>query len=243
MGRMTNPTADDRKRAAALKALELIQPGMIVGLGTGSTAAHFVTALGERVKAGLKVTGVPTSSAAHALAMDAGIPLTTVDEAPQIDITIDGADEADRQFRLIKGGGAAHLREKIVAAASRRMVAIMDDSKLVEALGRFPLPVEIVPFAHKTTLRRIAEAAAQAGCQGNFTRLRGGDAHPTVTDNGNLIADLDCEMIPDPEGLAAVLSAIPGVVEHGLFIGLCSGLIVGRADGVEVIEAAARGVA
>ncbi len=237
---MPNPTADDRKRAAALKALDLIQPGMIVGLGTGSTAAHFVRALGEKVRGGLQITGVPTSASAHALAVDAGIPLTNVDDAPRIDITVDGADEADRQFRLIKGAGAAHLREKIVAAASNRMVAIMDDSKLVDALGRFPLSVEIVPFAHKTTMRRIAEAAAQAGCQGNFTRLRGGDAHPAVTDNGNLVADLDCELIPDPDALAASLSAIPGLVEHGLFIGLCSMLIVGRADGADVIEAAQR---
>ncbi|MCC6920632.1 MAG: ribose-5-phosphate isomerase RpiA [Alphaproteobacteria bacterium] len=234
---MPNPTADDRKRAAALKALEFVRPGMIVGLGTGSTAAHFVQALGKKVKAGLQITGVPTSASAHALAVDAGIPLTTVDEAPQIDLTVDGADEADRQFRLIKGAGAAHLREKIVASASRRMIAIMDDSKLVEVLGRFPLSVEIVPFAHKTTMRRIAEAAVQAGCQGNFTRLRGGDAHPAVTDNGNLVADLDCEMIPDPTALATALSAIPGVVEHGLFIGICSTLIVGRGDGVEVIDA------
>jgi ribose 5-phosphate isomerase A len=233
---MPNPTADDRKRAAALKALDLVEPGMIVGLGTGSTAAHFVKALGERVAGGLKITGVPTSAAAEALARDAGIPLAALDDVSQVDLTIDGADEADRAFRLIKGGGAAHLREKIVAAASRRMVAIMDDSKLVDPLGRFPLPVEIVSFAHRTTMRRIADAAVAAGCQGNFIRLRGGDAHPVRTDNGNLVADLDCQAIPDPEGLAAALSATPGVVEHGLFIGLCSGLIVGTADGVEMID-------
>lgn len=233
---MTNPTADDRKRAAALRALEFIQPGMIVGLGTGSTAAHFVKALGERVKAGLKITGVATSTAAEALAADAGIPLAELDDVAQVDLTIDGADEADRGFRLIKGAGAALLREKIVAAASTRMIAIMDDTKLVEALGAFPLPVEIAPFAHRTTMRRIADAAVAAGCQGNFTRLRGGDGHPIHTDNGNFIADLDCQAIPDPEGFAAALSAIPGVVEHGLFIGLCTGLIIGTATGVDVIE-------
>ncbi|BCW89797.1 Ribose-5-phosphate isomerase A [Alphaproteobacteria bacterium SO-S41] len=235
---MTNLTADDRKRAAALKALDFIADGQIVGLGTGSTAAHFVKALGERVKAGLKITGVATSTAAEALAIEAGITLVGIDEVPHIDITVDGADEADRSFRLIKGGGAAHLREKIVAAASRRMIAILDDSKLVDALGRFPLPVEIVPFACKTTLRHIADAAVAAGCGGNFIRLRGGEAHPVITDNGNAIADLDCQSIPDPEALAAALSAIPGVVEHGLFLGLCSGLIIGTPSGVEVIEPA-----
>lgn len=238
---MTHPTADDRKRAAALKALDFIQPGQIVGLGTGSTAAHFVRALGEKVRAGLKITGVPTSAAAEALAVESAIPLAGVDDVPHIDITIDGADEADRAFRLIKGGGAAHLREKIVAAASRRMIAIMDDSKLVEGLGAFPLPVEIVPFAHRTTMRHIAAAAVAAGCGGNFIRLRGGDAHPLITDNGNLVADLDCQTIPDAEALAAALSAIPGVVEHGLFIGLCSGLIVGTQSGVEIIEPPAHG--
>lgn len=233
---MTNNTADDRKRAAALKALDLISDGMIVGLGTGSTAAHFVRALGERVRSGLRITGVPTSAAAETLAIEAGIPLAELDAVPHVDITIDGADEADRSFRLIKGGGAAHLREKIVAAASRRMIAIMDDSKLVDALGRFPLPLEIVPFAARTTLRHAADAAAAAGCAGNFVRLRGGDAHPVISDNGNLIADLDCGMIPDAEALASALSAIPGLVEHGLFIGLCHGLIVGTAQGAEFIE-------
>jgi ribose 5-phosphate isomerase A len=233
---MTNNTADDRKRAAALKALDLIHDGMIVGLGTGSTAAHFVKALGEKVKAGLKITGVATSDSAESLAIEAGIPLAGIDEVPHIDLTVDGADEADRAFRLIKGGGAAHLREKIVAKASRRMVAILDDSKLVDGLGRFPLPVEIVRFACKTTLRHIADAAVAAGCGGNFIRLRGGEAHPVTTDNGNLIADLDCQSIPDPEALAAALSAIPGVVEHGLFLGLCSMLIVGTPGGVDIIE-------
>lgn len=233
---MTNTTADDRKRAAAIKALDLIHDGMIVGLGTGSTAAHFVRALGDKVKAGLKITGVATSAAAEALAIEAGIPLAELDAVPHVDITVDGADEADRSFRLIKGGGAAHLREKIVAAASRRMVAIMDDTKLVDVLGRFPLPLEIIPFAARTTMRHAADAAAAAGCEGNFVRLRGGDAHPLISDNGNLVADLDCGMIPDPEALAAALSAIPGLVEHGLFIGLCHALIVGHAEGAELIE-------
>ncbi len=233
---MTNLTADDRKRAAALKALDLIADGMIVGLGTGSTAAHFVDGLGERVKAGLRITGVATSLAAEALARRAGITLAALDDVPHVDLTIDGADEADRGFRLVKGGGAAHLREKIVAAASRRMIAIMDDAKLVDGLGRFPLPLEITPFGARTTMRHAADAAAASGCSGNFVRLRGGDARPVLSDNGNLIADLDCGAIPDTEDLAARLAAIPGLVEHGLFIGLCDGLIVGRPDGVEFIE-------
>lgn len=233
---MTNLTADDRKRATALKALDFIQDGMIVGLGTGSTAAHFVKALGAKVKAGLRITGVATSAAAETLAIEAGIPLAELDAVPHVDLTVDGADEADRSFRLIKGGGAAHLREKIVAAASRRMIAIMDDSKLVECLGRFPLPLEIVPFAARTTMRHAAYAAAAAGCSSNFVRLRGGDAHPVITDNGNLVADIDCGMIPDAEALASTLEAIPGIVEHGLFLGLCHTLIVGRPEGAEVIE-------
>lgn len=233
---MTHDTADDRKRAAALKALDYIESGMVVGLGTGSTAAHFVRGLGEKVQAGLNITGVATSLSAEALARDAGIRLVSLDEVDRVDVTVDGADEADRSYRLIKGGGAAHLREKIVATASRRMIAIMDNSKLVDTLGRFPLPVEIVSFSHRTTARRVADAAASAGCQGNFVRLRGGDAHPVKTDNGNLVLDLDCGLIPDPEGLANALAAIPGVVEHGLFLGVCSALIVGHADRVEVIE-------
>jgi len=235
---MTNNTADDRKRAAALLALDLIHDGMIVGLGTGSTAAHFVKALGQRVKAGLKITGIATSAAAETLAIEAGITLAELDDVPHVDITIDGADEADRSFRLIKGAGAAHLREKIVAAASRKMVAIMDDTKLVEALGRFPLSLEIIPFAARTTMRHAADAAAAAGCSSNFIHLRGGDAHPIISDNGNLIADLDCGTIPDPEALATSLSAIPGLVEHGLFIGLCHALIIGHPEGAEMIEPA-----
>jgi len=152
---MTNNTADDRKRAAALKALDLIHDGMIVGLGTGSTAAHFVKALGEKVKAGLKITGVATSDSAESLAIEAGIPLAGIDEVPHIDITIDGADEADRSFRLIKGGGAAHLREKIVAKASRRMVAILDDSKLVDAAER-------ALFAQVSTIKGAVLSAVKA---------------------------------------------------------------------------------
>jgi ribose 5-phosphate isomerase A len=229
-------TADDMKRAAALKALDCIEAGQIVGLGTGSTAAHFIKGLGERVRAGLAVTGVPTSKAAAELARAEGIALKELDEVSGIDVTIDGADEATRDFVLIKGGGAAHVREKIIAAASAKMIAIMDGSKLVDALGRFPLPVEILPFAHRTTMRHLAAAAAELGCRNNHVHLRGGEAHPVLSDNGNLVADLDCGFIPDPAALAVRLSAIPGVVDHGLFVSLCRMLIVGHADGVTVIE-------
>ncbi len=231
-----NATADDQKKAAALKALDYVSDGQIVGLGTGSTAAHFVRGLAERVRGGLKITGVATSKATEELAAAEGVPLAALDEVAGIDVTVDGADEADRDFRLVKGGGGALLREKIVAVASRRMVAIMDGSKLVDSLGRFKLPVEIVPFAHRTTMRAVAAAAAATGCSGNFVHIRGGETHPFVTDNGNLIADLECGFIPHPEDLAAALSAIPGVVEHGLFLGLCSTLVVGHAGGVEVLE-------
>jgi ribose 5-phosphate isomerase A len=228
-------TSDDQKRAAAAKAAEFVESGMALGLGTGSTAEHFVRELGKRVATGLKVRATSTSERTEALAREVGIAMMTLDQLGVPDLTIDGADEVDADLRLIKGGGGALLREKIVAAASKKMLVIADGSKRVEALGEFPLPVEIVTFAPQTIMRQIADAAARAGCRGNLTRLRGGE-HPFRTDQGNLIADVDCEFIPNPDELARALSAIPGVVEHGLFIGLCQTLILGHATGVEVIE-------
>lgn len=233
---MTNNTADDMKREAALKALDYIEAGQIVGLGTGSTAVHFVKGLGARVRAGLQITGVATSKSTAELAAAEGIALKELDDVTHIDVTVDGADEAARDFTLIKGGGAAHVREKIVAAASRKMIAIMDGSKLVDALGRFPLPVEILPFAYHTTMRHLAAAAAELGCRNNHVHLRGREGHPVVSDNGNYIADLDCGFIPDAAALGQRLSAIPGVVDHGLFVGLCKMLIVGHAGGVTILE-------
>jgi ribose 5-phosphate isomerase A len=228
-------TSDDQKRAAAARAAEFVEAGMALGLGTGSTAEHFVRELGKRVKTGLKVRATSTSERTEALAREAGIPVFTLDELGVPDITVDGADEVDAELRLIKGGGGALLREKVVASASKRMIVIADGSKRVAALGAFPLPVEIVTFAPQTTMRRIAEAAARAGCRGNLTHLRGGE-HPFRTDQGNYIADVACEFIPNPDELARALCAIPGVVEHGLFIGLCQTLILGHGTGVEVVE-------
>jgi ribose 5-phosphate isomerase A len=224
---------DDHKRAAALKALDLVADGMRLGLGTGSTAAMFVEALGERVAGGLQVTGVPTSEATRRQAEGLGIPLIELDETP-LDLTIDGADEIDRGFNLIKGGGGALLREKIVAASSRRMVVIADASKQVQSLGRFPLPVEIVPFGAASTARRIAEAARQAGCEGELVLRRNGD-EPVVTDNGNWIVDCHFGAIAAPADLAVALAIVPGVVEHGLFVALCSGAIIGGPGGPEAL--------
>lgn len=229
------PTADEQKKAAAIKALEEVRDGMVVGLGTGSTAAHFVRALGEKVRGGMKIRAVPTSQATEELAKAEKIPLVGLEEIERIDVTVDGADEVDRELTLIKGGGGALLREKMVATFSRRLVIIADGAKLVETLGRFPLPVEVVRFAWKATARRVADVAAEFGCEGNLVRIRGGEAHPFVSDNGNYILDMDCGRIPDAHGLDHMLSHIVGVVETGLFIGMADALILGRANGVDVV--------
>lgn len=232
----TNLTIDDQKRAAAEAALEYVKPGMRLGLGTGSTAEHFVRALAPRAKAGLKITAVATSERTAALAQELGISVGDLNSVRHLDLTIDGADEIGPSLMLVKGGGGALLREKIVAAASDRMVVIADAAKVVDPLGRFPLPVEIVPFAHLVTMERIAEAAARAGCSQNLMRLRGGDAHPFKTDSGNFVADCSAEIIPDPERLARALEQIPGVVDHGLFINLCSVALIGSPNGVATLE-------
>jgi ribose 5-phosphate isomerase A len=220
-------SADDFKRQAAAKALEFVEPGMKLGLGTGSTAKHFVDLLGARVKAGLKV------QQAEAL----GIPLTTLDDVLQLDLTVDGADEFDSDLRLIKGGGGALLREKIVAAASDRMIVIADASKHVRTLGAYPLPVEVVRFGAKTTRSMIEELAADAGCAGDITLRLKVDGQPFVTDGGNYIYDCAFGSIEEPELLDEALKIAPGVVEHGLFLGLADLAIVGSAAGVELIEA------
>lgn len=223
-------TVDEQKRIAARAALDHVEPGMRLGLGTGSTAALFIEALGERVAGGLDVTCVPTSRASEAQAAALDIPLTTLNETPELDLTVDGADELDAALRLIKGGGGALLREKIVAHASRRMIVIADHSKKVKALGAFALPVEIMAFSLAATTRAIEQAARDAGCEGAVARrMAGGDAFKT--DNGNPILDCAFGAIPDPEKLAAALDAIPGVVEHGLFIGLCDLALLGTQAG------------
>jgi ribose 5-phosphate isomerase A len=227
---------DALKRQAAARALEEVRDGMKLGLGTGSTAKHFVELLGEKVKLGMKVIGVPTSEATRADAIRCGVPLTTLDEVDHLDLTIDGADEIDPALDLIKGGGGALLREKIVAAASDRMIVIADDSKWVETLGRFPLPVEVIPFGLGATQAAIAKAFTQAGVSGQMIIRRGKDGHAFVTDGGHWIVDAHLGRIGDPPRLAGLLSVIPGVVEHGLFIGLGSVAVLAGAHGIRVVE-------
>jgi ribose 5-phosphate isomerase A len=228
-------TPDEQKRAAAKAALHFVKPGMKLGLGTGSTARHFVDCIGDMVKAGFTVTCVPTSEATRAQAQSLGIPLTTLDESPQLDLTVDGADELDSSLTLIKGGGGALLREKIVASSSAHMVVIADQSKKVERLGAYPLPVEIVPFGVKSTAIKIENGAKWAGCSGPIT-LRIRDGKPFISDNGNLILDCAFGTIPDAQKLASVLAMIPGVVEHGLFIRIASVAIIGTETGTQIIE-------
>jgi ribose 5-phosphate isomerase A len=230
-------TSDDQKRAAARAAAETVQSGMTVGLGTGSTAAHLVTALGTRVKAGLDIVCVPTSAATAKLAEAAGIRLTTLDERPHLDVTIDGADEIDPILTLIKGGGGALLREKIVATASDRMVVIADESKKVKTLGRFPLPVEVIPFGVTATRNMVAAMVREIGCEGMIGVRKRADGGPFVTENGNLILDCSFGLIAEPLELAAALRIIPGVVEHGLFIGLADQAFIAGPGGVETLTA------
>ena len=225
-----------QKRAAAARAVEFVHPGMRLGLGTGSTAKHFVELLGERVRVGLDVVGVPTSEVTRALAEKLGIKLTTLDETPELDLTVDGADEIAPDLTLIKGGGGALLREKIVASASATMLVIADESKCVSLLGRFPLPVEIVPFGAQATRRAVEAAASAAGCPGAAIMRKGPNGHAFVTDGGHWVLDAQLQRIPDPQGLAARLAVIPGVMEHGLFIGLARTAIVAGPDGVRLIE-------
>ncbi len=227
---------EELKRAAAARALEYVENGMQLGLGTGSTAKHFVELLGERVRGGLRVIGVPTSEATRADAERCGVPLTTLDEIDHLDLTVDGADEIDPSLNLIKGGGGALLREKIVAAASARMVVISDDSKWVDTLGRFPLPVEVIPFGLGATRHALVTAFAQAGVAGEISLRQGKDGHAFVTDGGHWIVDAHLGRIPDPPRLAALLSAIPGVVEHGLFIGLAKTAILAGSQGLRIVD-------
>jgi ribose 5-phosphate isomerase A len=229
--------AEKLKHAAAARAVELVRPGMRIGLGTGSTARHFVSLLAERVRGGLDIVGVPTSEATRADAERQGVPLTTLDETPELDLTVDGADEIAPDLALIKGGGGALLREKIVAAASARMIVIADESKFVPTLGRFPLPVEVVPFGLAATRRAVEAAAQAAGCPGAASTRKTREGHAFVTDGGHLILDAALVRIPDPASLARRLAAIPGVMEHGLFVGLAHIAIIAGPDGVRIVEA------
>ncbi|WP_405176729.1 ribose-5-phosphate isomerase RpiA [Paenibacillus sp. FSL H8-0261] len=219
------------KQLAAEKAVEYVEDGMKVGLGTGSTAYWAIRKLGERVSEGLKITAVATSSASEEQARELGIPLVAFCDIDSLDLTIDGADELDSSLQLIKGGGGALLREKIVASNSTRMIVIADEGKVVNTLGKFPLPVEIVPFAWEWTVAELAKL----GCQ---PELRGSGEELYKTDNGNYIADCRFEAIEAAPKLALTIQNIPGVVDHGLFIGIAAMAIVGKLDGtIEIIEA------
>ncbi len=229
-------SAETYKRDAAAAALGHVRPGMRLGLGTGSTARPFVDLLGERVRAGLDVVAVPTSEATRAQAEQCGIRLTTLDETPELDLTVDGADEIDPNLILIKGGGGALLREKIVAAASAKMVVIADSSKWVATLGKFPLPIEVIPFGLGATERAIVGAFKATGNAGALTLRRDKAGHPFVTDGGHFILDAALGTIADARSLGSRLTAIPGVVEHGLFIGLASLAIIAGPEGLRTVE-------
>lgn len=228
--------ADAQKRAAAARALEFVRPGMRLGLGTGSTAKHFVELLGDRVRAGLDVIAVPTSEATHADATRCGIALTTLDATPELDLTVDGADEIGPDLSLIKGGGGALLREKIVAAASARMIVIADAGKWVDVLGRFPLPVEVTPFGFAATRNAVDRAIGALQKSGPLTLRQGKDGHAFVTDGGHWIIDAALGRIDDPKAMAHALSGVPGVMEHGLFVELAQMVIIGGPDGVRIVE-------
>ncbi len=230
---------EEQKKAAAVAALDYIEDGMKVGLGTGSTANHFIDVLGEKVKEGLNVICVPTSIASEERARALGIPLSTLDETPELDVTVDGADEIlPEGLVLIKGGGGALTREKIVAASSKRMVVIADASKRMtaETFGRFPLPVEILPFGAQATILKMRRAIEKLGMDGELV-IRQRDGEPFITDNGGLIVDCHLNHITGPEKLAGKLRRIPGVVEQGLFVGIASVALVAGEDGVQTLAA------
>ncbi len=234
-----SPVFDPAKDAASIAAVALVEPGMKLGLGTGSTAVVFVHRLAERVKReGFALRCASTSKATAELAVSLGLTVESLDALGWLDLTIDGADEVDPALNLIKGGGAAHLREKIVATASDRMVVIADESKVVTRLGRFKLPVEVIPFGWQATRILIERGLEGLGLGGRPVILRERDGKPVMTDEGNLVLDLALEVIADAPALAKMLSSIAGVVEHGLFLNICSKAIIGRNDGsVDVVTA------
>ncbi len=222
---------DLEKEAAARASLRFVKDGQVVGLGTGSTAAYFIQLLGEQVKKGLRIRGIATSVRSGELAASLGIPLTTLDESQQIDVTVDGADEVDPELRLIKGGGGALLREKIVASATRQLVIVADATKKVPVLGKFPLPVEVIKFAQALVTKKIEALGAVV----ELRRDAGGK--PFLTDENNHILDCRFGQIPDADSMAWKLSDIPGVVEHGLFIGMASVVLVADCSKIEELPA------
>ena len=230
------PPADSLKRAAAQKALGFVKDGAKLGLGTGTTAEAFLELLAAKIKTGLTVTGVPTSERTAARAKALRIPLSTLDELGQLDLTVDGCDEADPALNLIKGAGGALLKEKIVAASSQSLIVIADESKQVDHLGRAPLPIEIVAFGQPSTVSRIRNVLGGLGYADAQPKLRLKDGAPFKTDCGNLIYDCVLGKITDPAMLALALGAVPGVVEHGLFVRMAALLVVARPDGIDLIK-------
>ena len=224
------------KRAVAAKALEYVQDGMKLGLGSGSTAEIFIEMLAPEVRSGFKLLCVPTSERTATFARKQGLTLSTLDEQSPLDLTIDGADEADRNLDLIKGGGGMLLREKIVAAASKKMLVIADESKLVPRMGKFPLPIEVIEFGHKATVAHLADVFAALGYAAVPMTLRQNNGVPFKTDSGNLIYDCAFGAIQNAPKLAAAISTVPGMVEHGLFIGIATTLLIAGPGEVEVIE-------
>lgn len=228
--------ARQMKIEAARAALTYVESGMRLGIGTGSTAEEFVRLLAEKVASGLSIEGVPTSERTAKLCNELGVPLKSLDELPALDLTIDGADELDGALTLIKGGGGALLREKIVAASSARMIVIADESKLVQTLGVFPLPIEVNPFGLASTRILIEKAASRLGLSGALN-LRGSGDHTFVTDGGHFIIDASFGRIPDAEALSNALNSIPGVVEHGLFINMATLAIIAGPAGARTLQA------
>jgi len=227
---------DDLKREAAAEALTFVQSGMRLGLGTGSTAKIFVDLLAERMQTeGLKLRCVPTSEATRLQAQSLGIPLTTLDETPELDLAIDGADEIDPALNLIKGGGAAHLREKIVEKAAKRFIVIADETKWVAHLGQFPLPLECVTFGLEATKRQLEVAIAASGCSGELVLRKRADGEVVRTDGGNVILDAKLGKILDPAHLAGLLDGVTGLVEHGLFIGMAERAILATSSGIRTV--------
>ncbi|MDD9855977.1 MAG: ribose-5-phosphate isomerase RpiA [Gammaproteobacteria bacterium] len=233
---------DEAKKCAARRALdEFVVDGMKLGLGSGTTSHFFVRALGAKVRDGLNITAAATSSATTAVARQVGIAVTDLNDIGELDLTVDGPDEIDRRFRMLKGGGACLLWEKIVAAASRKMITICDESKIVESLGKFPLPVEVVRFGWQHTRHAIGRKLDEHGIEACGIQIRKAGGAPVVTDSCHFILDCRCGKIPDPEKLEAELNTIPGVVENGLFTRQSDGMVVGYFDGASHVAMRRRG--